>query len=565
MKKKTLRFFILLNFLILTGCAVKEKETIGDPVPEQPSKPAPPKASLLLEKKLKKSPIRIGETIFYPSQELIHFYKNRNYRLSWSDNRKLLTRANLLVQEIENSSDEGLEPEDYKINLIKKLLGEIHRLEQDEEQKLESIVNLDILLTNSFLLYSSHLIHGRVNPELIDDTWSINYRETNPVEVLENVIESNQLIEAIEELKPEAPEYKRLRDALIQYKDIAARGGWPRITEGPVLKEGSRDNRVITLRKRLILSGDLKEYTPPDPQVFDKPLEHAVRRFQKRHGLVVDGIVGPSTLEAINVPVERRISQIKLNMERWRWLPKKMEDRYILINTASFELHVVEQHRTVMKMKVIVGKPYWHTPIFSAKMSYIELNPNWNIPRSIFAEEILPKIKNDPDYLLKERIKVLESWSPDANEVDPYSIDWQNVTEENFKYRLRQEPGPTNPLGKIKFMFPNRFNVYLHDTPRKNLFERKERSFSHGCIRVEKPIELAEYVLRMNQGWDKKRLLSEINRGKTKQIELEQKIPVYILYFTTWVDESGDVYFYKDIYGRDSILENALKRVSPSA
>ncbi|GIW47282.1 MAG: peptidoglycan-binding protein [Deltaproteobacteria bacterium] len=565
MKKKTLRFFILLNFLILTGCAVKEKETIGDPVPEQPSKPAPPKASLLLEKKLKKSPIRIGETIFYPSQELIHFYKNRNYRLSWSDNGKLLTRANLLVQEIENSSDEGLEPEDYKINLIKKLLGEIHRLEQDEEQKLESIVNLDILLTNSFLLYSSHLIHGRVNPELIDDTWSINYRETNPVEVLENVIESNQLIEAIEELKPEAPEYKRLRDALIQYKDIAARGGWPRITEGPVLKEGSRDNRVITLRKRLILSGDLKEYTPPDPQVFDKPLEHAVRRFQKRHGLVVDGIVGPSTLEAINVPVERRISQIKLNMERWRWLPKKMEDRYILINTASFELHVVEQHRTVMKMKVIVGKPYWHTPIFSAKMSYIELNPNWNIPRSIFAEEILPKIKNDPDYLLKERIKVLESWSPDANEVDPYSIDWQNVTEENFKYRLRQEPGPTNPLGKIKFMFPNRFNVYLHDTPRKNLFERKERSFSHGCIRVEKPIELAEYVLRMNQGWDKKRLLSEINRGKTKQIELEQKIPVYILYFTTWVDESGDVYFYKDIYGRDSILENALKRVSPSA
>ncbi|GBD37891.1 hypothetical protein HRbin37_00131 [bacterium HR37] len=565
MKKKTLRFFILLNFLILTGCAVKEKEAIGDPVPEQPSKPALPKASLLLEKKLKKIPIRIGETIFYPSQELIRFYKNRNYRLSWSDNGKLLTRANLLVQEIENSSNEGLEPEDYKINLIKKLLGEIHRLEQNEEQKLEFIVNLDLLLTNSFLLYSSHLIHGRINPELIDDTWSINYREVDPVEVLENVVESNRLIEVIEELKPEAPEYKRLRNALIQYKDIAAKGGWPRIIEGPVLKEGSRDNRVITLRKRLILSGDLKEYPPPDPQVFDKPLEHAVRRFQRRHGLVVDGIVGPSTLEAINVPVERRISQIKLNMERWRWLPKKMEDRYILINTASFELHVVEQHRTVMKMKVIVGKPYWHTPIFSAKMSYIELNPHWNIPRSIFAEEILPKIKNDPDYLLKERIKVLESWSPDANEVDPYSIDWQSVTEENFKYRLRQEPGPTNPLGKIKFMFPNRFNVYLHDTPRKNLFERKERSFSHGCIRVEKPIELAEYVLRMNQGWDKKRLYSEINKGKTKQIELKQQIPVYILYFTTWVDESGDIYFYKDIYGRDSILENALKRVSPSA
>jgi murein L,D-transpeptidase YcbB/YkuD len=565
MKKKTLRFFILLNFLILTGCAVKEKEAIGDPVPEKPSKPALPKASLLLEKKLKKIPIRIGETIFYPSQELIRFYKNRNYRLSWSDNDKLLTRANLLVQEIENSSNEGLEPDDYKINLIKKLLGEIHRLEQDEEQKLEFIVNLDILLTNSFLLYSSHLIHGRINPELIDDTWSINYREVDPVEVLENVVESNRLIEVIEELKPEAPEYKRLRNALIQYKDIAARGGWPRITEGPSLKEGFRDNRVITLRKRLILSGDLKEYTPADPQVFDKPLEHAVRRFQRRHGLVVDGIVGPSTLEAINVPVERRISQIKLNMERWRWLPKKMEDRYILINTASFELHVVEQHRTVMKMKVIVGKPYWHTPIFSAKMSYIELNPHWNIPRSIFAEEILPKIKNDPDYLLKERIKVLESWSPDANEVDPYSIDWQSVTEENFKYRLRQEPGPTNPLGKIKFMFPNRFNVYLHDTPRKNLFERKERSFSHGCIRVEKPIELAEYVLRMNQGWDKKRLYSEINKGKTKQIELKQQIPVYILYFTTWVDESGDISFYKDIYGRDSILENALKRVSPSA
>ncbi|MGH7793053.1 MAG: L,D-transpeptidase family protein, partial [Thermodesulfobacteriota bacterium] len=248
-------------------------------------------------------------------------------------------------------------------------------------------------------------------------------------------------------------------------------------------------------------------------------------------------------------------AQIELNMERLRWLPQNLGSRYILVNLANFELYVNENNKKIMSMRVIVGKPYWNTPVFTAKMTYLVLNPHWNIPQTIFAEEKLPKIKKDPEYFSKDNIKVLSSWRPNAEVIDPSTIDWSKVTDQNFRFRLRQEPGPGNPLGRVKFMFPNAYHVYLHDTSQKYLFNKTERNLSHGCIRIEKPYELAAYVL----GSDPGRIRAMVSKGLTKNVGLPEPIPVYLVYFTAWVHEDGSIEFRNDIYRRDETLYQALR------
>ena len=280
----------------------------------------------------------------------------------------------------------------------------------------------------------------------------------------------------------------------------------------------------------------------------------AAKAFQQDAGLRPDGIVSGETLQALNVPIGARIDQIILNMERWRWLPKKFEPDYLLVNIPEYTLHVVEADKEVMTMPVIVGKALNETPVFSDKLEHVVLAPYWNVPFSIIEKELRGKLVANPGYLDRLDMEVVKGWGARATVIDPGTVDWANVTKETFKYTLRRRPGPKNDLGDVKFIFPNSNDIYLHDTPHDELFSQTNRSFSHGCVRVKEPIKLATYLLRNKVGWDQQTILDTISRRREKYVTLKEKLPVYLVYFTSWADADGHPHFRKDIYGHDKAL-----------
>lgn len=510
--------------------------------------------------------IKIRDELIYASFMLEIFYKRRDFKPAWMLDDIRLDQANDLVDIIEAAYLDGLTPDHYHLRTINALLEEVR---ENKSRKLiqnpETLVDLDLLLTDAFLLLSCHFSSGCVNPVTIKAEWFTKRGEIDAASILETAIEEHRVKETLQSLLPPQDSYTRLREALKVYRKIALKGGWPVIPEGPLLKKGSKDIRIRALRQRLIVSG----YLPPDKNIpqdtFNTELEGAVKKFQKLHGLDVDGVVGPATLKALNTPAEIRARQIELNLERMRWILRNLGQRYIVVNIANFALDVVENNHTILAMRVVVGKPFWHTPVFSEKMTYIVLNPLWNVPKSIAVEEIIPKIQKNPDYLIKQNLKILKDWGENAEEIDPDTIEWSSLYPQNFKYRFRQDPGPMNPLGKIKFMFPNEFGVYLHDTPSKRLFSKSVRIFSHGCIRLEKPIDLAEYLLKGNPIWTREKILAEIKTGKEQKIRIPEPIDIHIIYLTAWVDDKGLIHFRDDIYGRDKRLDKSLRENPPHA
>jgi len=385
------------------------------------------------------------------------------------------------------------------------------------------------------------------------------------IDMSQDSVDTREYARSLEESPPERASYLKLESALAQYGNLQRIGGWPSIPEGPTMRKGDSGPRIATLRRRLLISGDLEEVNEQHPDLFDDETVLAVRRFQERHGRTVDGIVGPNTLRDLNISVEQRVRQIELNLERWRQLPSDLGERFIMVNTASFQLEVVEKGRRLMKMKVVAGRRSRRTPEVSGELTYIVLNPYWHIPHSIATRDILPKIQEDPQYLLKQNILVFENWESDSPRIDPQSVDWSDVTEKAFSFKFRQEPGPRNALGRIKFVFPSQFSVYLHDTPVQSLFRKTQRDFSSGCVRIEKPIELASLLLKDEPKWTRERIVDTIRSGQTQVIWLAEKVPVHISYWTAWADESGTIHFRDDIYGRDKSLESLLSRSFPSS
>ena len=333
---------------------------------------------------------------------------------------------------------------------------------------------------------------------------------------------------------------------------------------GPLLRRKHRGSRVSLLRYRLLVSGDLEEKNNPVSDLFDAHLEKAVKRFQKRHGLRIDGLVGPNTLKALNVTVLERINQIMANMERLRWIPNDIGMRHVLVNIADFKLDIIDKKDKVLSMRAVVGRKSRGTPVFKSRITHIELNPYWNIPPKIASEDILPKILKDDDYLTKEKIRVYAGWGKNAPEIDPKHVPWSSIRPEYFPYKLRQDPGSKNAMGRMKFFFPNKFDVYLHDTPARGLFNEIKRDFSSGCIRIEKPIELASYLLNGNHEWTRDKILELIDEGSHRIIWIPNPIDIYMLYLTAWTDEEGILNFRDDIYGRDVALLEALQQRPPS-
>jgi len=482
------------------------------------------------------------------------FYRARRYRPAWTDGRGPVGDAGQFTDVLARAGEEGLDPRDYD---AAELAADVKRLQPgilQEAPDATVLADLDLRLTFAYFRYGYHLLNGRAPREALDPEWVASSRKVDLPANLKQGLARHDIPGSLAELAPKDPRYVKLKEAWTRYADLAARGGWPAVPPGPPLRPGASGPRVEALARRLAAGGDL---AGPATSSFDGRVQEAVRAFQARHGLEPTGVADATTVAALNIPVERRMRQIQMNLERWRWLPSDLGPDYIQVNIPDFRLDVMNGGRSVMNMKVVVGKRMSPTPMFTDRVVSVELNPYWNIPASIARNEILPAIAQDPDYLSRNHMAVVSKSGSEV--VDAGGVDWSD-TSASFPYALRQEPGPDNPLGRIKFVLPNEYDVYLHDTPAGHLFNVKERDFSHGCIRVEHPLELAEYLLQGRPEGSPERLEEMIQSGEHKEIPAVRKLPVDILYWTAWVDPNGVVEFRDDVYGHDVRLDAALRQ-----
>jgi murein L,D-transpeptidase YcbB/YkuD len=485
-----------------------------------------------------------GLRIAWP--QLIHqFYAQRDFRPAW-DRPSVV---NDLHRALRDSLDDGLDPKDYYIDELERIAADLRSGKAKDELRAQ----FDLLNTEALLRLGYHLSFGKVDPQSYDSRW--NYGRTlekpNVAQAIEQALDADDVYRRIDALKPTHYLYVNLKRELARYRAIAAAGGWQTIPEGPALKPGLVDARVTALRARLQSTGEI---APLDsPQVYDAALESAVRNYQERLGLEADGVAGARTIAELNVPVPARIEQIRINLDRGRVLLQDLPDEFVVVNVAGYQVYLVRGGEVVWRARAQVGKPYRRTPIFRSQITYLVLNPTWTVPPGIIANDILPGAR-DPASIQRRGLRVLDRTGRD---VDPATIDWSAFRSGNIPYTLRQDPGPKNALGRVKFMFPNDYAVYLHDTPSTNLFDAADRSFSSGCVRIENPLEFARLLLDDPQ-WSDAAIAQAIESGRTQNITLKRKIPVLLAYWTAWVDPQGRVNFRRDIYEEDVAWSKGL-------
>jgi L,D-transpeptidase YcbB len=533
--------------ILLNGCGRWAHKT---PVPE---KLVAIKAIILEAKP-------IQDTVYLYNPDIIaQLYKKSEDLLSVIWERR--ENIDQMIYSIRNVSLDGLNPEDYHLSAIEVLAQKIITADSVD---IKDIAALEILLTDSFLILSTHLAGGKTDSETIDPQWKAAKRivRLDLQDFIDATIRKNKIIEGLQELTPKHQEYLNLKKALIKYRWFGKNGGWEVFTtQLQKIEAGMRHPDIALLRKRLAVTQGYIEYYEEDEELFDSVLLDHVLLFQVRNGLTPDGVIGKATIEAMNIPVEKRIASIEANLERWRWLSDDLGEQYIKVNIANFELQVVEKDKIVFMTHAIVGRSFRETPVFSSSLTYLVLNPDWTVPPTILNEDIIPAVINNPGYLIKNQLKVFRF---DGTEVNPLTIDWDSIATYGFPYRVLQDPGPKNALGNVKFIFPNKYNVYIHDTPSRYLFKRTNRSFSSGCIRVEDPLDLAAWLMKDNPKWTPDLINDFVEKGETKTIRLTKPIPVHIIYLTAWASDDGVVYFRNDLYNRDKELLSALKQRPPS-
>ncbi|MCX6178331.1 MAG: L,D-transpeptidase family protein [Chlorobiales bacterium] len=483
-------------------------------------------------------------------KQLTRFYAARRFQPVWTKP----VMVSELITAVDGVVDDGLNPSDYHI-------GEIKGFHSHPPVTPELQARYDILLSDSFFTLASHLRFGKVDAKSLDPNWNLTNAVTySALEYrLQNAIAKDRIAGVLKDLRPKHPKYDQLRAGLAHYREIAREGGWPAVAEGPTLTEGFMDRRIPMLRKRLEASGEIDTLDPDTTKVYSKELVDAVKRFQRQNGLDPDGLLGNATVKTMNIPVESRIDQIRINLERYRWFISDIEPTYVMVNIPDFTLQYVENSRPSWHTRVIVGQPVRETPVFKAEMQYIIFNPQWVIPPTILAKDALPGIRKSISYLSHKKLNVIDK---NGSVVDPAKIKWSQYTSANFPYRLQQASGDQGSLGRIKFMLPNKHIVYLHDTPTKELFKKNTRDFSSGCIRVENPLELAGLVLQDSVKWSKERIQAAVNTKKTTTVNLPKRIPVFILYFTA-VAEGDGILFRDDVYSKDNAVLNALNKPLP--
>jgi murein L,D-transpeptidase YcbB/YkuD len=488
---------------------------------------------------------------------LVSFYEPRIFWPAWSEEGLPLAQADSLIEALRNAEGEGLSPAEFHLGALQSLLDDARREgNRQSASDVSRLVDLDLLLTDALLTYGTQLLFGKTQPPEALKEGLMDFRAMDFVAQAERAVRVNRLSAFLQQLVPVQPGYRNLREALARYRRISEMGGWLPIKPDSALRRTGVGAQVKVLRERLGFECDTCHDFRSQRDTFDLDVEQAVKEFQRSHGLPASGVVDVATCAALNVPVGDRIRQLEVNLERLRWLPRTPPDRCIVVNIAGFSLRVLEHNRTLMAMKVIAGKDYKPTPILASEITHLILNPSWNVPREIGQEEIFPAVKKDSSYLARRHFKVYSTAGRGNREVDPAAIDW--TTADSTAYWFQQQPGPRNALGRMKFVFRNEFDVYIHDTPARALFKKAVRQFSHGCIRIERPVQLAEYVLRGNAGWTRKKLDSAMETHTERTVRLREAIPVYILYLTAWADESGPVQFRNDVYRLDEPHYRAL-------
>jgi murein L,D-transpeptidase YcbB/YkuD len=462
----------------------------------------------------------ISSTILLPA-----FYENRGFEPAWT-----LAALDSLLQAIRDCALDGLDPDDYHLAALTR--G--RPLLADPAAPDEKRAAIDLIATDALVRLGYHARFGKVDQQRIFGNWNFTgpLTDADPLVLMAQVVRGATVAQAIQDLLPRHPFYIALRAALARYRAIGAAGGWQATPPGPTIKPGARDPRIPALRRRLAVEGDLADDAVTDSPVLDPTLVAALARFQTRHGLAADGALGAGTVRALDVPVATRIDQLRISLDRARAVMHELPKRFVLVNVAGFTVYVVDGDWPVWESRVVVGKPYTETPIFRAEMTYVVLNPTWTVPPGIIQKEILPGIRRDPNYLTKKGLERRDG-------------------------QIVQPAGPKNALGRIKLIFPNPYHVYLHDTPSRTLFAQETRTFSHGCIRVQKPVELAALALD-DPGWSGEKLEEAIAGGRTRTVSLARKLPVLVLYWTATVGESGLVYLLDDPYRRDRAAVAAL-------
>ena len=480
-------------------------------------------------------------------------YEGRDHAPLWVRDGTLRDRAAALVDALAGAHEHGLRRSAYPLGA---LAGALDAAAGGDH---EALAGADVLLTAAFSAYAADMLSGRVEPRRVEPSWHIDANAVDVDSAMRRALRADRFGEALARLAPQEEGYAVLVRALADYRRIAAQGGWPRLPDGPTLRPGDSSTVVPVLRARLRAEGFLPDAaaTPSGAARYDAPLAGAVARFQRRHGLAVDSLVGPRTRAALNVSAAERVVQVAANMERYRWLPPDLGDRYVVVNVPAFRLHAYDGGREALSMRVVVGRELAdrQTPVFSDSMSYVQFGPYWNVPRGIAVEEILPQARRDRGWLARNDYEIVRGWGDDAPVVDPWSLGDAELF--STRYRVRQRPGPQNALGRVKFIFPNDFAVYLHDTPARGLFDERTRAYSHGCVRVADPAALARFVLAGQEAWDGGRIAATLSAGARERVYLERKLPVYLIYLTAFAQD-GEVAFREDLYDRDGPLRRAL-------
>ncbi len=501
-----------------------------------------------------------NSSVFHVHQQLSAFYKSHNYQLLWMKSNTPLLLMDSMISLLETSIGEGLQPENYHLQRIKLLRSHIKKHEKVNTNDLAIYAETELLLSDAFLHYGEDLYAGHISSREYNSDRKNRLATINMADSLYTAVTTNNLREVLQHLSCQYLPYKNLKTHLLKHIQLDATGGWPTFPENTQQKN-LHSSLIRDLQKLLILTGDLDTNEIKQDSVYDQCMMNAVKKFQLRHQLTDDGKIGPLTLKQMNVPLKKRIMQLRINMERWRWLPHHVPQQYVLVNTSAFTLQAFEGKNCPVTMKVIVGMSSHRTPIFNADIAYLVLNPWWDVPVSIVKDEMIPEMQKDENYLTKNHLQV---YNRTGDKTKPSVVNWKNLADSLSHYRLRQMPGPWNALGQIKFIFPNEYNVYLHDTPGKTLFSSKTRTFSHGCIRVEKPFELLGYLLANDTSWNEENISRPLSSGVEKIIVLKNPIAISIGYWTAALDEYNKIHINPDIYGYDQEHERLMDETETS-
>lgn len=485
------------------------------------------------------------------------FYENRGCTPAWFTRDVLNNNGFALLNYIRQTNQHGLEPEDYHLFLIEKYIRKyIEKLTTLLPMDSSEMMKLDFLLTDAFLMLGSNLYYGKVDPEKCDSSWKMQRKDTElRLDMkLEEALQSNDIANGLNKLAPRYRAYWKMKDELVFFLDLKNQL-WPEIMTEMSIRPGDTNMLLPKIRERLIRL----RYPVSDSisTVFDDDLEKQLKQFQEGWGLNSDGVIGKTTLEDLNNMPSKLISQLKVNMERYRWLPLQVKEKYVIINIANFRLDLISGSDTLISMRAVVGKEQRGTPVFNDRISYIVFSPSWTVPLTILQNDVIPELLKGPEYLEKMNMKLLRN---DGSELVYSDIDWASVSKNNFPYMVRQNPGSGNALGRVKFMFPNTYNVYIHDTPSRGAFSRDNRAVSSGCIRVEKPFDLAVLLLSDYPEWSSANIHTAMQQDVEQIVLLKIPVDVVLIYLTAWTDGNDRIQFRKDIYERDAMLLQALNQ-----